>query len=94
MTDKQAALAAIEGLAFADCVTFFAAQPMSEKSARCIAAAREQWHKDGEIEIDDATIASGSGSPGGDYVLAWVWVYDPEVDDDEEKESTNEGETP
>lgn len=80
MTDKKTALAAIAGLTFADCIKFFASQPMSEKSARCIEAARDQWHQDGEIEIDDITVASGSDSDGGDYVLGWLWVEDPAPD--------------
>ena len=41
-----------------------------------IAKARETKHCEGELEIDDTTMCSGSDGPG-DYVLAWVWVdYD------------------
>jgi hypothetical protein len=44
--------------------------------------AREQYHTDGEIEIDDgATVSRSSDEPGvetGAYVMAWVWVYKPE----------------
>lgn len=34
--------------------------------------AKEQYHSDGEIEIDDD--ADVSISIGGAYVQAWVWV--------------------
>lgn len=41
-----------------------------------IDAARDEYHKDGEIEIDDGAIVS-RGEDHGAYVLAWVWVDDP-----------------
>lgn len=62
------------GVTFADCVAAFAApdgDPLVE-------AARVQYHREGEIEIDQTTVLSGSKGSGGDYVLAWVWVDNPE----------------
>lgn len=67
------------GVTFADCVAAFAA-PADDP---LVEAARVQYHRDGEIEIDQRTVRSGSEGSGGDYVLAWVWVDDPEeVDGD------------
>ena len=67
------------GVTFSDCVAAFAApadNPLVE-------AARGRYHRDGEIEIDQNTVLSGSEGTGGDYVLAWVWVNAPEeVDGD------------
>lgn len=40
------------------------------------ALAREQWHRDGEIEIDEDAVVSVSDDDGA-YVQAWVWVDDP-----------------
>jgi len=39
-------------------------------------AARDQYQKDGEIEIDDHAIVSRGDSCGA-YVAAWVWVPFP-----------------
>jgi len=45
--------------------------------------AKEQYHRDGKIEIDDNAPVSRE-SPGesedGAYVQAWVWVNRPELD--------------
>ena len=41
------------------------------------AAARKQYHRDGEIEIDEGAVVS-RGSDCGAYVAAWVWVPDTE----------------
>ena len=49
---------------------YAAANPPDEA---IIQKARDKHHVDGELEIDDVTITSGSDGPG-DYVLAWVWV--------------------
>lgn len=40
--------------------------------------AKEGFHLDGELEIDDGATVSGSGDEG-DYVQAWVWVPDPDI---------------
>ena len=51
--------------------------------------AREEWHTDGECEIDDNAIVSISESAGGEpriagaYVAAWVFVDAPEGYGDE-----------
>lgn len=67
-----------EGLTFAECVqAFYDRQDKGERTARIIEKAREQWHRDGDIELDDNAIVSGS-TGNGDYVMAWVWVYDDE----------------
>src|SRR5262245_15241049 len=56
-----------------------------------IAAAREEWEKDGEIKIDDGAVVSRSDDPGA-YVQAWVWVYNNgecgQCEDTEEVTST------
>lgn len=49
---------------------------MTDKEAR--KAAKDQYHCDGEVEIDDNAKTS-RGSDRGCYVQAWVWVYWPEA---------------
>lgn len=45
----------------------------TERNARIVALARESFHRDGEIEIDDgAQVSEGGGN--GAYVSAWVWI--------------------
>jgi hypothetical protein len=45
-------------------------------------AAKSQYDKDGEIEVDIPTLPAkqekliSRGSDPGAYVRAWVWVYD------------------
>ena len=48
-------------------------------------AAKEQWEREGEIEIDSNAVVSKGDDPGA-YVAAWVWVRDKEQDsaDDDE----------
>ncbi|MDG9928774.1 MULTISPECIES: hypothetical protein [unclassified Pseudomonas] len=36
-------------------------------------AATEQWHREGEVEIDENAVVS-IGEDDGAYVQAWVWV--------------------
>ena len=50
---------------------------MKAKDKKYILKAREQYQKDGEIEIDDNAVVS-RGDPDGAYVAAWVFVYKPE----------------
>lgn len=45
-----------------------------------VMAARRKHQREGEIEIDDATIVSHSEDEGA-YVQAWVWVDDADLDD-------------
>jgi len=55
-------------------------------------AAREQWQRDGELEIDDKAVVSrphpdlDPSDGAGAYVAAWVWVNieQVEVPDDPE----------
>lgn len=70
------------GLTFADCKAAFAKR-QDEKAHAYIAMARDRWEREGSIEIDADTITSGSDDKG-DYVLAWVWVDDPEGDDEDD----------
>ncbi len=48
-----------------------------------IALAREQWHKEGEVEIDDnakVSLSEDQSSIRGAYVQAWVWVDNPDAE--------------
>ena len=55
-------------------------EPMKHKytCTKYRAAAKECFHQDGELEIDDN--AKVSLSDGGAYVAAWVWISDSEVE--------------
>lgn len=64
-----------EGLTFAECVQAFGVDRDTDPYAK---AAHEMYHRDGELEIDDTTVLSGSGD-NGEYVLAWVWVYNADA---------------
>jgi len=46
-----------------------------------IEAARRQYEREGEIEIDgNARISRANGNPeNGAYVQAWVWVYEEDA---------------
>ena len=46
--------------------------------------AKQKYHKEGSVEVDDDAVVSRSYDPGA-YVAAWVWVdYDREEDDEPE----------
>ncbi len=64
-----------QGLTFADCVEAFGTR-QSDEEKYFVDLARDEWEKEGQIEIDDNAIVAGS-SDHGDYVLAWLWVSDP-----------------
>lgn len=49
--------------------------PRSNRQTKLFDAAKDQWHKDGECEIDDDAVVSTSKE--GAYVQAWVWVDNP-----------------
>ena len=49
--------------------------PRSKRQTKLFFAAKDQWHKDGECEIDDDAVVSTSKD--GAYVQAWVWVDNP-----------------
>lgn len=44
-------------------------------------AACEEWHRDGEIEIDADAIVSASDE--GAYVASWVWVSAPDCENED-----------
>ena len=79
-TEHIKELMTANGLTFSDCIRAFAAP----NDHPAIVKARETIARDGEIEIDDHTLISGSDGPG-EYVLAWVWV---DLADDYEEEET------
>ncbi|MFC5342909.1 hypothetical protein ACETK8_20075 (plasmid) [Brevundimonas staleyi] len=67
-----------DGLTFGQALNRFAALQRRDEPAldRYVDRARETWHRDGAVEIDDpGVIVSDSEDPGA-YVLAWVWVDD------------------
>ena len=70
----QEQLKAINGLTFGDCVNFFA----EPDGCPYVKAAREIYHRDGEVEVDDRSVLSQS-TDDGDYVMAWVWVSNEEA---------------
>jgi hypothetical protein len=83
VTSQQALAALIDaGLTFSEAVEVFAAR-QSEQDQTLIHLARERHHVDGEIEIDDDTILSESEDDGF-YVMAWVWVNNPELTSDDD----------
>lgn len=41
-------------------------------------AARAEYHREGEVEIDNNAVISRGDDPGA-YVQAWVWVSHEEV---------------
>ncbi len=55
----------------------------------CRAQAKERYHDEGFIEIDDnAPVSRGEDNPdGGAYVQAWIWIADPPQDIDEADEA-------
>jgi len=61
-------------------------EPPFEQAVR--KKAREIYHEEGTLEIDDNAIVSQS--EGGCYVAAWVWVPDEDESDAETPETTNE----
>lgn len=90
-TALEEALSALiaRGLTLSSAIKVFSAHHASDESTAYIAAARRMWGREGEIEIDDHSITSGSDDEG-DYVLAWVWVNNADAgladDDDEDEE--------
>ena len=53
---------------------------LTDKEAR--KAAKDQYHCDGEVEIDDNAKTSRGGDRGC-YVQAWVWIYWPDAEIEE-----------
>jgi len=46
--------------------------PLDKLRIRC---AQEHKTVEGELEVDDTTVCSGSGDEG-DYVMGWIWISD------------------
>jgi hypothetical protein len=69
------ALLDAHGYTFGDCVNAFAANP----DHPTVVAAREQYHREGELEFDDPGVVVSESDDNGDYVMCWRWVeYDKE----------------
>lgn len=54
----------------------------TEEEGYYLDQARDLYHRDGELEIEDEGIVSDSDE--GAYVQAWVWVTAPEPNDPEQ----------
>lgn len=54
---------------------------MKPTKKQMIAAARNEYQKEGEIEVDNnAKISRATGNPdNGAFVQAWVWISDEEA---------------
>jgi hypothetical protein len=70
-----------DGFTFAEALAVFA-QANTRLDTAYIEAARTIHQDPGTLEIDNASVTSGSGDDG-DYVLAWVWVNDSSITDPE-----------
>ncbi len=64
-------------ITFADCIQAFG----ENDNHPAVVLARAQHHKDGELEIGSPTVTSAHAEGGGTYVMAWVWIPDPEQAD-------------
>ncbi len=76
--DDQLGVLIDAGLTFGQALNQFAARQRRDEPEldAYVARAREQWHRDGEVEIDDPGVIVSAGADAGAYVLAWVWVDD------------------
>jgi hypothetical protein len=76
--DHQLGVLIDAGLTYGQAVNLFAARQRRDEPHldAYIARARDQWHRDGEVEIDDPGVIVSAGDDPGAYVLAWVWVDD------------------
>jgi len=63
------------GATFGECIEVFGIKRDSDPITK---TAFDKYHREGELEIDETTVRSGSDDDG-DYVLAWVWVYNSDV---------------
>lgn len=67
-----------------------AKEPRDKEAQYYFDAAKDQYHSEGEIEIDDDAVVSLSEDTDyesghrGAYVEAWVWVDNPELKIDED----------
>ena len=58
--------------------------PSTQTDDWYIERAHALYHTDGEVEIDarDVKVSRNDDGENGAYVAAWVWVPDPEGEDD------------
>ncbi len=54
---------------------------MEQTDKQYIEAARRQYEKEGEIEVDETAVVS-RGEDEGAYVQAWVWVSNSELEEE------------
>lgn len=79
--EKQAALAAIEGLELSDCIQFFDAKA-TERDKKIVALVETG---DEDFEVDNNIVSEGEDN--GAYVMGWRWAsfsgteFDKEADD-------------
>lgn len=82
MTLQDELTALVErGLEFSDVM---AVMGVTADENPMVAAARNKA-RESQVEVDDKTILS-EGGPEGCYVLAWLWVENPDFNEDEEDE--------
>ena len=62
------------GLTFAECINVFGVSSDTDPYAKTA----KEMAREGEIEVDDTTVLSGSGDDG-EYVLCWMWVSDSDA---------------
>lgn len=82
--ERTAAFVALvdDGLTFSEVVNIYGAD-QSDGDKATATQAREEWTREGQIEVDEGAFVSRGDDPGA-YVMAWVWVDDPEQDEEEE----------
>jgi uncharacterized C2H2 Zn-finger protein len=56
----------------------------TEEEERFFQVAREEYHRDGEIEFDDDAKVSIGDPCEGAYVQAWVWIANPDECEEED----------
>jgi hypothetical protein len=63
---------------FSGALTHYAEKQRREEPEldKYVSKARDQHHRDGELEIDDPGVIVSKGDDTGAYVSAWVWVED------------------
>lgn len=87
--DKQEALAAIDGLTFADCTNFFNERASErDKQIQELGCSSRAIDNDGRTENDHAIISEGDDN--GAYLLTWTWVSFEGTDLDKEKDEKDE----
>ena len=59
-------------------------------TARYIAGAKDLHEEEGTCEIDDSAVVS-KGMDSGAYVMAWVWVGDEDLEEEDKDGDEEEG---